>query len=149
MDPLSLVAHIAGIAGFTDTVVTSTYKYITEARNADQSIRRFFAEGQSLLWVLTGIQHTLKLMSEDNFHIQTNVGKQLDVCLKLVKEIRDILVDPELHKFSIGKLKRHLKWPFDMTKTEEFTRSLERQKTTLSLAFSTETWCVNQSLFNK
>jgi hypothetical protein len=106
MDPLSLVAHVAGIAGFTDTVVTSTYKYITEARNADQSIRRFFAEGQSFLWVLTGIQHTLKLMSEDNFHIQTNVGKQLDVCLKLVKEIRDILVDPELHKSSIGKFKR-------------------------------------------
>jgi hypothetical protein len=97
MDPLSLVAHVAGIAGFTDTVVTSTYKYITEARNA--------AEGQSFLWVLTGIQHTLKLMSEDNFHIQTNVGKQLDVCLKLVKEIRDILVDPELHKSSIGKFK--------------------------------------------
>jgi hypothetical protein len=46
MDPLSLVAHIAGIAGVTDTVVTSTYKYITEARNADQSIRRFFAMEQ-------------------------------------------------------------------------------------------------------
>ena len=109
MDPLSLVVHITGIAGFTDTVVTSTYKYITEARNADQSIRRFFAEGQSFLWVLTGIQHTLKLMSEDNFHIQTNVGKQIDVCLKLVKEIRDILADPELRKSSIGKFKRHLK----------------------------------------
>ena len=88
-------------------------------------------------------------MSEDNFHIQTNVGKQLDVCLKLVKEIRDILVNPELHKSSIGKFKRHLKWPFDMTKTEDLTRSLERQKTTLSLAFSTETWCVDQPLFNK
>jgi hypothetical protein len=149
MDPLSLVVHIAGIAGFTNTVVTSTYKYITEARNADQSIRRFFAEGQSLLWVLTGIQHTLKLMTEDDFRIQTNVGKQIDVCLKLVKEIRDVLVNPEPHKSSIGKFKRHLKWPFDTAKTEELTRSLERQKTTLSLAFSTETWCVDQPLFNK
>jgi hypothetical protein len=149
MDPLSLISSIAGIAGFADTVVTNTYKYITEARNADQSIRRFFAEGQSLLWVLTGIQHTLKLMSEDTFQIQTNVAKQIDVCLNLVKEIRDILADPELHKSSIGKFKRHLKWPFDTAKTEELTRSLERQKTTLSLAFSTETWCVDQPLFNE
>ncbi len=88
-------------------------------------------------------------MSEDTFQIQTNMAKQIDVCLNLVKLIRDILVDPELYKSSIGKFKRHLKWPFDMAKTEELTRSLERQKTTLSLVFSTETWCVDQPLFNK
>lgn len=146
MDPLSVVAGITGIAGFADTIVTKTYKFIAKAKNADASIRRFFAESSSLLSVLTGIHHTLQLMSEEKLLIDPSVGKQVDVCFSLVKEIRDALVDPELAKSSLAKLKRNLQWPFNSAKTEELVRSLERQKATLSLAFSTDAWYVRFGL---
>lgn len=141
MDPLSLSASIAGIAGFAETIVSKTYKYIKDAKNADKSIARFFAEVQALLWVLEGIKHTLKLMSDDNLRIEPSVRGHIKNCLQLVKEVKDGLGDPEVAKQSpFKKIWRHLKWPFDKDETEDLVKRLERQKTALSLAFSTQKW---------
>jgi methyl-accepting chemotaxis protein len=141
MDPLSLMASVAGITQLTGSIISVSFKYITQVRRADASVLGFLQAGKNLQGTCESIKHTLDMLRENSLQVDHSVEEMLRSCYALVKRIEESLGAEKLQKSTsaISRFKRKLTWPFTSDETEELSKMLEREKSTLHLAFEAQT----------
>ena len=137
-DPLSISASIAGLVTFTDAMFRRTFNYVKAVKGAPNELSALI----TAIGALSGILHNLSLIAsqlEGESFDSTIQANHIHSCLQTVDKIRSILdkFDSSIEGHSMKIMKR-LKWPFSGTEIKDLCTEIERHKTTLSLALTTD-----------
>lgn len=142
MDPLSLAASIAGVAGFVATVVSTTYSYGSSVIHASKAVKEFLAELQSLRTALQQLETIITT-------IGTSVPQYAQVSAKVASSVNDCKISLEelqgkLEKRqNAGKLKGamyRMGWPLAEKDTLSAINVLARYRGQFQFALNIDTW---------
>ena len=134
MDPLSVVASIAGLVGLADVVVRRLVNFASAAKQAKDDISALLLRTSSLL----GVLQSLKLLAEqysgqEVSYVQTH---HLHSCYQTLEQFRSMLCEafPSKHETRFAVLKMKLHWPITKSIANKLIKELEEHQSTLSLA---------------
>lgn len=142
MDPLSLAASIAGLAGLISTIVTTTYQYGSGVIGASESRRSLLSELQHLrttLQQLEGLVTQSNASSDIYPHISARLSSAVSECTSCMDELYEKL----LRKQDTGKVKNVLRsiiWPLAEKDTLKTIATLDRLRGLFQLGLSIDTW---------
>ena len=148
MDPLSLAASIAGLAGLVATVVSTTYQYGSGVIGAAASQKSLLGELQSLRSTLQRLDIVVAekdASSAKFFSVSEDLGTAIMECQDVINELYDKL----RKKLDAGKLKgamHRLTWPLAEADTLKKTEMLARYRGLFHLALGVDTWYLCASL---
>jgi hypothetical protein len=142
MDPLSLAASIAALAGLVASVVSTTYAYGSSVIGASKAQKSFLKELQSLrqtLQQLDGVVADTEVSSPQYPHVSAKLTSTVNYCQKDVEELQEKLQK----KLDAGKIKRNincLTWPLAESETLKTVETLGRYRGLFQLALNIDTW---------
>lgn len=142
MDPLSLAAAIAGLAGFVATVVSTTYAYGSGVIGASKAQKSFLRELQHLrttLQQLEGVVAEGDATSAKYPHVSAKLSSVVSECKTALEELHEKLQK----KLDAGKVKSamyRLTWPLTENDTLRTVEMLERYRGLFQLGLSVDTW---------
>jgi len=142
MDPLSLAASIAGLAGLVASLVSTTYQYGSGVIGASSSQKGFLRELQSLRSTLQQLDSVVaeKADSSDEYSkVYTTLETTVAECQAEISELQGKLQ----RKLDAGKLKGaiyRLTWPLSEGETLKTVEVLARYRGLFQLAMSVDTW---------
>ena len=140
MDPLSVSASIAGLITIADVIVRNGFKFISEVKEADNSIRDLFCEVNLLVGVLHSLRNVAqRFESDDASHGYAMRIDHINACDNTLHKIQ-LQLDKINNKKdrTISRAKRRLLWPLSQTETRAILVEVERHKSTMSLALSVD-----------
>jgi len=140
MDPLSLSASIAGLITMADVIVRNGFKYISEVKEADNSIRDLFCEVNLLVGTLHSLRNIAQRFEvDDSSHTYAMRIDHVNACDKTLYKIQLQLDKISNTKDrSISRTKKRLLWPLSQSETRTILAEVERHKSTMSLALSVD-----------
>jgi len=139
-EPLSLAASIIAVIQVTSSVVSLCYDYRSSVKNASKEMKQLTDEITSLRDILETI---LKLVDDGASHPQLStlqiLTKKDGLLLKCKAEME--IVQSDLKPSPSGGLRamaRTLKWPYAKGDVEKKVEQLNRLKSSLTLALTTD-----------
>lgn len=135
MDPGTILAVIQ----LSDRVLSLIAKYYSGVKKAKEEIEALKAEVEAFHNVLRRIQElALQSSNATKIPLLTSLATAIENSLSDIKDIK-IRLDPSNGKKAISRVGlRALKWPFTKDEVKEHIARLERHKTTLTLALSSD-----------
>ncbi|KAK3333052.1 ankyrin repeat-containing domain protein [Cercophora scortea] len=150
MDPLSLAASIAGLAGTVATVVSITYQYGSSVLSASQSRKNFLKELQTLrttLQQLEGIVADEDAVSRQFTDASASLGPAVDECTAELNRLQEKLQQVVDGRGMKGVMHR-LIWPLTEKDTLRTMGMLERYRGLFQLGLSVDTWKLLSETFS-
>ena len=143
MDPLSVVASIAGILGAAAQVSTSISTLIEKSRKAPKDIRKVKDEVDTIRSVLHQLQALLLGSAKTNrartsLILVDQVVVTLSACVSTFSEL-DVIVGTLVSDEKLGLMDR-LRWGTKASAIDESLKSLQTQKSSLTLILTILTW---------
>lgn len=135
MDPGTVLAVIQ----LSDRVLSLIAKYYAGIKKAKEEIESLKAELETFHSVLRRIQElALQSSNASKLSLLTSLATAVQNSSSDIENIRDKL-DPSKGKKAISRVGlRALQWPFTKDEVKEHIARLERHKTTLTLALSSD-----------
>jgi hypothetical protein len=133
-DPISISSGIAGLISLAGLVLGQCYRYGCAVADAPNEARRLAAELTTLSGVLVGIQGLSS--SADGQLAEFDLSSILQACGQELQHISSHLeaVTAKDNHTSLRRTFNRLTWPLRRSETLELVATVERQKSTLSLA---------------
>ena len=143
MDPLSVVASIAGILGAAAQISTSISTLIEKSRKAPKDIRRVKDEVDTIRSVLHQLQALLLGSAKTNrartsLILVDQVVVTLSACVSTFSEL-DVTVGTLVSDERLGLMDR-LRWSTRASAIDECLKNLQTQKSSLTLILTILTW---------
>ena len=134
MDPGTILA-VAELAVKTLSIIK---KYYLDVKNAEADIKRLLMAVNGFHGVLQKVDELVRISGRTRLPILSSSS--------IMKEVQQSLLDittlmDKLHPSGAGKIKKvfhTLKWPLTSKEVDDCITKLERYKTTISLALSTD-----------
>jgi Fungal N-terminal domain of STAND proteins len=140
MDPLSVSASIAGLIAITNSIVTNGFKFLSEFKQADETIKGLFYEVNLLFGTLHSLENVAKrLESEQSSTQHTARIHHINACDNTLRKIEAQLekVAAKRNK-ATDRARQRVLWPMSQSETKNLLAEVERHKTSLSLALSVD-----------
>jgi ABC-type transporter Mla subunit MlaD len=140
MDPLSISASVAGLIMITNSIVTNGFKYLSEFKQSDETIRNLFHEVNLLFGILHSLEKvTERLEADESSHQYTTRIHHINACDNTLRKIAAQLdkVKAKRNK-TIDKTRQRLLWTMSKLETQNLLAEVERHKASLSLALSVD-----------
>ena len=138
MDPLSGVASVIAVVQLSGQIIKICHGYISEVKSARADINRLVVEVQSFQEMLQSLRTKIegpdgtKLMSTrtvlESIERSQHDLKALQAKLETKRDRRS------MRRFGV----RVLKWPLESSEVDRIINVLERHKSTIDLALSTD-----------
>ena len=143
MDPLSVVASIAGILGAAAQISTSISTLIEKSRKAPKDIRKVKDEVDTIRSVLHQLQAFLLGSAKTNrartsLILVDQVVVTLSACVSTFSEL-DVTVGTLVSDERLGLMDR-LRWGSKASAIDECLKNLQTQKSSLTLILTILTW---------
>jgi hypothetical protein len=141
MDPLSISASVAGLITITDVIVRNGYKFLHNAKDADQSVAALITQVNNLSGTLYSLRNVVQRFETDVTPFEpTSQVRHIETCYKTLHKIQTSLdrANPTNSKTSLGSLKRKLKWPLSNSETKALIVDVERHASMLHLALGVD-----------
>ena len=143
MDPLSVVASIAGILGAATQVSTSISTLIEKSRKAPKDIRKVKDEVDTIRSVLHQLQALLLGSAKTNrartsLILVDQVVVTLSACVSTFSEL-DVTVGTLVSDERLGLMDR-LRWSMRASAIDDCLKNLQTQKSSLTLILTILTW---------
>jgi hypothetical protein len=135
MDGISAAASIIAVIQLTASVAETLKDYYEAVRDARRDIQRLYHSINSLEVVLRAIQ-ALDIRYEDFSKVLKDVNGPLQSTLYEMKSIQKKLGPSTVFNTTASKFFKSLTWPFQKGDVEKILVVIERNKSTLALAFS-------------
>lgn len=140
MDPLSIAASVAGIAGLAIQIAPSLKSYFSNVKHAQEDVARYANEVYGLFEVCKQLHVFLKTDAANSFETTGSVLSRTVVsCEECLRELARILQ-------SQGPEKPHwtkkVKWLIYKKQVEEIISRLVRHTQLFQFALTVEGWCV-------
>ncbi|OCK76734.1 hypothetical protein K432DRAFT_445813 [Lepidopterella palustris CBS 459.81] len=151
MDPLSIAAGSAGLAGFCFKISAFLYNFVDDTRNVDRNVSDLISEIRSLSQVLHTINksledNTLVALSRNNEHLWVNVDSSLQDCKNTLEILYQMLKDLEDGGASgLGVLRKPVKQVRLNMKTKDilfFKQQVHSHYSAMQLALQTINVCI-------
>lgn len=145
-EPLSTIASLIAVAQISGSIISTCYEYRRGLKGVANDVMRLADEVKSLRHVLESL---IKLVDDhpSQFHSVELLGRQngtLSRCLKELQTLQDKL-QPSKGWKAVG---RALKWPLSEPELLKVLSRLDRMKTTITLAISTDQMFVSPGLLH-
>ena len=143
MDPLSVVASIAGILGAAAQISTSISTLIEKSRKAPKDMRKVKDEVDTIRSVLHQLQAFLLGSAKTNrartsLILVDQVVVTLSACVSTFSEL-DVTVGTLVSDDRLGLMDR-LRWSTKASAIDECLKNLQTQKSSLTLILTILTW---------
>lgn len=139
-DPLAIAAGVAGLLALAGDVLGKCYTYGCAVASAPKEMRKLVEEMTTLSGILVGLQG---LVSADNLAVSQKIALSQSIrdCHLTLREVLDTLdtVKPESKRQKIGSTINRLLWPLKQKETLALLGRLERNKSALTFALTTDT----------
>lgn len=137
---MEAAASIAGLIALADIVFGKVFRYIKTAKKAEKDVASLSTEIRDLSGILYSLQLVAKQMKDEGYdrsiriqHVQHCHDTLETVRIKLQKAF------PDSDKASTTKeLYRKMKWPFSASETQDLIAEIQRHKSTLTVALSSD-----------
>ncbi|KAI1390860.1 ankyrin repeat-containing domain protein [Hypoxylon trugodes] len=150
MDGLSIAASIAGLVSVAELVFRTTARYVKCVKGAETEVEDLLREVKEF----TNILHNLSLVAyelEDPLPTNDSASQpSANLRLQYLNDCRPILNRLEKGLYGLrgdlespskfNRLQSRLKWPFSSVEMKEMIQSIQRQKQTLNLAVSADSF---------
>ncbi|KAI1413183.1 ankyrin repeat-containing domain protein [Hypoxylon sp. FL1857] len=150
MEVLSVSASIAGLVSLADLVFRTTTRYVKCVKGARSEVRDLLNEVKhfsSLLHNLSLVAYELESApssgdlvppssSNLKLHHIHDCRQVLNRIERGLASLKDDLESPS----ALSRLQGRLKWPFSSTETKEMIESIQRQKQTINLAVTADSF---------
>lgn len=150
MDPLSISASIAGLITITNSIVTNGFKYLSEFKQSDETVKSLFHEVNLLFGTLHSLQNVAaRLEHQQSSDPHTTRIHHINACHITLRK-----VEAQLEKVAAkrntatDRIRQRVLWPLCKAETKDLLLEVERQKTALSLALSADELYVHFLLFS-
>lgn len=142
MDPLSLSASIAGLITITNAIVTGGFKYLSEFKQGDETIKNLFREVNLLFGILHSLENVAKQFESEQSSLQhTTRIHHINACDNTLRKIETQLEKVAAKRNKVTdrvSLRQRALWPLSKPETMSLLAEVERHKTSLSLALSVD-----------
>jgi hypothetical protein len=142
MDPLSLAASIAGLAGVVGTVIATSYKFASEVKGASVAQKHFLRELKALRQPLQQLEDMVDGIDESSPRYpkaSSDLASTLNECQTDVEDLHGKLQK----RLSAGKVKGtilRLTWPLAEEETLKAVERLGRYRELFQGALALDTW---------
>ena len=141
MDPLSIAASVAGIAGLAIQIAPSLKSYFSNVKHAQEDVARYANEVYGLFEVCKQLHVFLKTDTADSFETTGSVLSRTVVsCEDCLRELARILQSKGPEKPDWTK---KVKWPIYKKQVDEIISRLVRYTQLFQFALTVEGWCVS------
>lgn len=141
MDPLSIAASVAGIAGLAIQIAPSLKSYFSNVKHAQEDVARYANEVYGLFEVCKQLHVFLKTDAADSFETTGSVLSRTVVsCEDCLRELARILQSKGPEKPDWTK---KVKWPIYKKQVDEIISRLVRYTQLFQFALTVEGWCVS------
>ncbi|KAK0108253.1 hypothetical protein ONS95_003071 [Cadophora gregata] len=140
MDPLSISASIAGLIMITNGIVTNGFKYLSEFKQSDETVKNLFHEVNLLFGTSHSLQKVaIRLELEQTSPQHTTRIHHINNCDNVLRKIEAQLEHIAAKKNkSMDRARQRVLWPLSKAETKNLLAEVERQKTSLSLALAVD-----------
>ncbi|TQN71089.1 Vegetative incompatibility protein HET-E-1 [Colletotrichum shisoi] len=142
MEALGVAANVIAVVDLSAKVGGLCGEYIREAWHANDDIRKFKAEAESLQKVLEDIKDLLASNSANDYLRQQRAASHrlYDKLLECHAELGTLAarLDPGKNPSRLKRLGKALKWPFSSKEVAQVMEALVRWKTLFSTAMQTD-----------
>jgi hypothetical protein len=140
MDPLSISSSISGLIMITNSIVTNGFKYLSEFKQGDETVKNLFHEVNLLFGTLHSLQNVAARLEREQSSIShTTRIHHINACNITLRK-----VEAQLEKVAAkrntatDRTRQRVLWPLSKVETQNLLLEVERQKTSLSLALSVD-----------
>lgn len=145
MDPLSITASVAGIAGLAIQIAPKLKSYFSDVKHAQEDVARYANEVYGLFEVCKQLHVFLKADAASSFETTGSVLSRTVVsCEDSLRKLAQILQSQGLEK---PQWTKKVKWPIYKNQVEEIISRLVRYTQLFQFALTLEGWCVSCLLF--
>ena len=137
---MDVVSSVAGLVALADLVYGKVFWYIKAVKNAERDITTFSTEIRTLSGVLHSLHLVARQVEGEDYDHSIRVH-HVYYCHETLEAIKNRLQKtfPHGDKASGGKaLLTKLKWPFSAPEIKELIAEIQRHKSVLTLALSTD-----------
>jgi exopolysaccharide biosynthesis predicted pyruvyltransferase EpsI len=142
MDPLSISASIAGLIMITNSIVTNGFKYLSEFKQSDETVKNLFREVNLLFGTLHSLQNVAsRLEREQDQGSISHITRihHINACDNTLRKVQSQLEKVAAKKnTTTDRTRQRVLWPLSKAETKDLLLEVERQKTSLSLALSVD-----------
>lgn len=140
MDPLSIAASVAGIAGLAIQIAPGLKSYFSNVKHAQEDVARYANEVYGLFEVCKQLHVFLKTDAANSFETTGSVLSRTVVsCQDCLRELARILQSKGPEKPDWTK---KVKWPIYKKQVDEIISRLVRYTQLFQFALTVEGWCV-------
>lgn len=150
MDPLSIVASVAGLVSLSAEASKIIGEYYTSAKNASKDVQDIKTELESLSIILQRLELLLrsdkmgsKSISFDNSSV---LNSALISCETIIKEVTAKL--QRSNDSSAARMWERLKWPFSEKEVQKLLETLHAYIHTFQFALTVEGWYVIHCVYS-
>ncbi|GAP89886.1 putative ankyrin repeat protein [Rosellinia necatrix] len=150
MDPVSISGSVAGIVALAGTVFSLAVKYIKDVKDAPKDAKDLLGEVKQfsvLLHQLSLVARELEITTSPE---QSSLQDSANLRFQHIYECQNVLnrVEVGLKKATKNldssstrtKIQTHLLWPFSSGETKKIIESIQRQKQTINIALSANSY---------
>ncbi|TVY21838.1 Serine/threonine-protein phosphatase 6 regulatory ankyrin repeat subunit C [Lachnellula arida] len=140
MDPLSISASIAGLITITNAIVTSGFKYLSEFKHSDETIKALFHEVNLLSGTLHSLQHVATRLEHEQSNLShTTRIHHINACDNTLRKVEAQLETVAAKRnTATARTRQRVLWPLSKAETKSLFLEVERHKTSLGLALSVD-----------
>lgn len=143
MDPLSLSASIIAVLQLAGTILP----YLNDVRNATKDQTQLAVEASNIYSLLTSLRFRVEQSNGDDpwFIAVRNLGREHGP-LDQVKEALEYLASKSEPARGIKRVSKQLMWKFEKSELQEVLRKIERVKTLVNIALTSDMFSLSQAM---
>lgn len=135
-EPLGIASGVAGLLSLAITVVDTSYRYVSNVRNASRAVQSYFRELSALKKVLIRVDEVVHNLDITDL-LSTNQSLLYEGCLDECKVELESL-HQRLKKRKADNAFNRLSWPFAEAETQRLVETLHRYQSVFHTALSAD-----------